>query len=119
MSGKVVATVEAGKGETSVSIDRDVAVAESGWLAVRAGGPAHPDHPAATLYGHTSPVYLDVPGKPVSAKADAEYFLKWIDRLDSAVLERNRIPSRSRPHVKEQLDAARAVYWKLVQGTGP
>ena len=94
LSGQVVATVEAGKGETSISIDRDVPIAESGWLAVRVGGPAHPDHPAPTLFGHTSPVYLDVPGKPVAAKADAEYFLKWIDRLDSAVQERNRIPSR-------------------------
>ena len=113
LSGRVVATVEAGKGSSSVSIDRAVPVDESGWLAVRASGPPHPDHPAPMLYGHTSPVYLVVPGKPISAKSDAEYFLHWIDRLDSAVQERNRIPSRRRPHVKEQLDAARAVYRKL------
>ena len=115
-----MATVEAGKGETSVSIDRDVAVAESGWLAVRAGGPPHPDHPGPTLYGHTSPVYLDVPGKPVVREGRRRVFPE-VDR--PAGFRRSRSgtgsPRRSRPHVKEQLDAARAVYRRLVQGTGP
>ena len=65
------------------------------------------------LWAHTSPVYLEVSGKPVSAQGDARYFLEWIDRLASAVQERNRIPSRRKPHVQAQLDAARAVYRKL------
>jgi hypothetical protein len=58
---------------------------------------------------------LDVNGKPVSARADAEYFLQWIDRLAGAVHERNRIPSRRKPYVDAQLDTARAVYRKLAE----
>jgi hypothetical protein len=64
---------------------------------------------------HTGPVYLEVPGKPINARADAEYFLQWIDRLASAVNDRKRIPSRRKAHVQAQLDAARAVYRKLAE----
>jgi hypothetical protein len=118
VNGQVVASAEAGKGGTSIAIDRAIPVERTGWIAVRAAGPPHPDHPAPVLYGHTSPVYLDVLGKPVSARAEAAYFLEWIDRLDTAVQERDRIPSRRRPHVKAQLDQARAVYRRLAEAPG-
>lgn len=117
LNSRVVATVEGAKGETSISIDRAIPVEASGWLAVRASGASHPDHPGPSLYGHTTPIYIEVPDKPVAAKADAEYFLQWIDRLAAAVQERDRIPSRRRSHVQEQFDAARSVYRKLVDGT--
>jgi hypothetical protein len=113
VNGRVSATVDAKQGERTIAIDRAIPIAESGWIGVRVKGPAHPDHPGPSLFAHTSPVYLDVLGKPVSAKADADYFLQWIDRLANAVNERNRIPSRRKPHVQAQLDAARAVYRKL------
>jgi hypothetical protein len=65
-------------------------------------------------YAHTSPVYVDVAGHPPAGQADAQYFLKWIDRLDLVLRERNRIPSPAeRAHVAAQLEAARAVYAKL------
>ena len=81
---------------------------------MRVSGPPHPDHPGPSLFAHTSPVYLDAPGKPVSARADAQYFLEWIDRLAGAVQERNRIPSRRKAHVQAQLDAA-SRYRKLAE----
>jgi hypothetical protein len=31
---------------------------------------------------HSSPVYVEVAGRPAGSKADAEYFLAWIDRLE-------------------------------------
>jgi hypothetical protein len=51
----------------------------------------------------------------VSARADAAYFLEWIDRLAGAVQQRNRIPGRRKPYVQAQLDEARAVYRKLAE----
>jgi len=115
VNGRVAATAKADAGGRTIAIDQAIPIAESGWLGVRVSGPPHPDHPGPSLFAHTSPVYLDVTGKPVSARADAEYFLKWIDRLAGAVQERNRIPSRQRPYVKVQLDAAREVYRKLAE----
>jgi TolB protein len=115
VNGRVAATVKAEEGGRTIAIDRTIPIAESGWIGVRVNGPPHPDHPGPSLFAHTSPVYLDVPGKPVSARADAQYFLEWIDRLAGAVQERNRIPNRRKPHVQAQLDAARAVYRKLAE----
>jgi hypothetical protein len=113
VNGRVAATVQAEGGGRTISIDRAIPIAESGWIGVRANGPPHLDHPGPSLFAHTSPVYLDVLGKPASAGDDARYFLEWIDRLAKAVHERDRIPSRRKPHVQAQLDAARAVYRKL------
>ena len=80
-----------------------------------ASGPAHADRLGPSLFAHTGAVYLEVVGKPARAAADARYFLEWIDRLDGAVRDRGRIPGRLEPHVRAQLDAARAVYRKLVE----
>jgi hypothetical protein len=118
VNGRVAATVRAEKDGGTISIDRAIPIAESGWIAARAIGPPHADHPGASLFGHTSPVYLDVASKPVPARADAQYFLEWIDRLERAVQERDRIPSRRKPYVQVQLDAARAVYRKLAEVPG-
>jgi TolB protein len=115
INGQVAATIKGQEGSGTISIDQAIPIEESGWIALRVDGPQHPDHPGRSLFAHTSPVYLNVPGKPVSARVDAEYFLKWIDRLASAVEERNRIPGRRKPLVKAQLDAARVVYRKLAE----
>jgi hypothetical protein len=36
-------------------------------------------------YATTSPVYLTVAGRPARSAEDAEYFLRWIDRVEVAV----------------------------------
>ena len=114
--GKVVATAKPDGEQFECSLDQVVKVDRSGWLAVRASGPGHRDHPVGTQYSHTSPIYLDVAGKPADTKADAKYFLKWIDRLHLAVRVRDRIPSDElKRHVEAQLDAARDVYRRLAQ----
>ena len=66
------------------------------------------------MFGHTSAVYVEVEGKPIEAREDAEYFIKWIDRLRTDVRRRNRIPSRHQVHVESQISAAREVYNKLL-----
>ena len=115
VNGRVAATIEGEAGGRSMAIDRAIPIVESGWIGVRVSGPAHPDHPGPSLFAHTGAIYLEVVDKPVSAAADARYFLEWIDRLDGAVRDRERIPGRLIPHVRTQLDAARAVYRKLAE----
>jgi len=41
-----------------------VPIDRSGWLALRALGPANSDVQGELLYAHTSPVYVVVAGKP-------------------------------------------------------
>ncbi len=50
----------------------------SGWVAARAIFTGPDGH---LRQAHTSPVYITVDGKPTASKANAEYMIRWIDRL--------------------------------------
>jgi dipeptidyl aminopeptidase/acylaminoacyl peptidase len=116
-NGKVVAATNLKENPDAQGyVISNIRLDRSGWLAVRASGPAHPDHPGPDLYAHTSPVYVQVSGKPTASKADAEFFLAWIDRLAAAVGQRDRIPSAQlKAHVESQIDAARTIYRKIAE----
>jgi len=63
-----------------------VPVSTSGWYLLRArgNGPAYPIldvYPYAT----TSPIYVTVGKQPIRSRADAEYFIAWINRLEAGV----------------------------------
>jgi len=65
---------------------------------------------------HSSPIYVEVAGKPTASRDDAEYFLKWLDRLALALRLRDRIPSpQLKQHAEAQLEAARQVYLRVAQ----
>ena len=112
VNGQVVLTNKLGGNLREIVFDADVKVERTGWLAVRCTStqPSYGGSHAA----HTSPIYVQIHGHPLEARADAEYFLKWIDRLETDVTRRDRLPTGPR-HVKMQLDAARAVYQKLAK----
>ena len=93
----------------SGSMDQELRIEKSGWLGVRAYG-------SGGSQAHTSPIYVEVAGKPASSKEDAAYFLEWINRLEAKFTSRDRVPSAElRAHVKRQLDAARAAYRKAAE----
>jgi hypothetical protein len=99
-NGAVVATGVA-------EIEAKVKLEKSGWLSARAF--------SGRLQAHTSPIYVDVGGKPTALKADAEYLLVWIDRLEAQLQKRDRVPSAElKAHVGRQLNAAREVYRKVL-----
>jgi Tol biopolymer transport system component len=67
--------------DTTVTLD----VSRSSWFVLR----AYSDRAIEPVldiypYGSTSPIYVTVGGKPVRSRADAEYFLRWLDRLEAA-----------------------------------
>jgi Tol biopolymer transport system component len=113
--GKVIAAKDfAGDGPWEQVWEQEVPFARSGWLALRATGPSHADNPGGDAYAHTSPVYVEVAGRPPDARAEARSFLEWINRLEIALRERDRLPTaEEKAHVAAQLEAARAVYAKL------
>jgi TolB protein len=57
-------------------------VDSGGWVILRAWNDGS-DPQVLDLYPYatTSPIYLDLPGRPTSAAADAEYFTAWLDRV--------------------------------------
>jgi Tol biopolymer transport system component len=115
-NGEVIATREfPADGKQAVTWQQEVRFDRGGWLALRVSGPTHPDNPAGAAYGHTSPVYVEEGDRAPQGRADAEYFLKWIDRLELALRERHRFPSAAlRDHALAQLQAARKVYAAIV-----
>jgi hypothetical protein len=112
-NGDVVAEAAVtGDGHT-VTLDQRIALDRSGWLALRAEVARTPNLSGGSGFGHTSPIYVEVAGRPLDSRADAEYFLAWIDRLWAEVRQRNRIPARHQVGVESQVSAARAVFQRL------
>ena len=112
VNGEVAGAAKASAdGPPEPTTEHTIRIDRSGWIAARASGPPHPDHPASELYAHSSPVYVTVAGKPAASKTDAQFFLAWIDRLAAAVRERDRLPSPElKASVESQMDAARVIY---------
>lgn len=114
LNGKVVAKTKPNQ-KGQLVFDEPIKVDQSGWIAFRVSGPKHEDHHDHKLYAHSNPVYLQISNQPVDAGVDAEFFLAWIDRLEMELHQRNRIPTpEQHEHVHNQLNAARAIYQKMI-----
>ena len=111
-NGVVVATIPLRGDRVSASDSVSIPVARSGWFVLRAWA-ERPVSPVLDLYpfGSTSPIYVRVGRQPVRSREDAEFFLRWIDRLVQAAGAFNawNTPAE-REHVLQLLAHARAVY---------
>ena len=112
--GKVIASRVPEKGQSTIELSERIKLEQSGWLGLRALGPAQPETKGESLYALTSPVYVTIAAKPAGSAEDARYFLEWIDRLWTTVQERDRIPDeRSKADIRAEIEQARAVYRKI------
>jgi TolB protein len=84
-NGQVVASFAPPGNHTSYSLDTTITVEKSGWYTVRAFSD-RAQYPVLDIYpfGTTSPIYVTVAGTPVRSRADANYFVTWMDRLIAA-----------------------------------
>jgi hypothetical protein len=112
-NGRVVANGKPSADKQELALDYELRLDRTGWVAVRVSGPPVPDFAVGQQQAHANPVYVELPGSKRDAKADAEYFLAWIDRLEADLNRRNRMHT-GRDHVAMQLTAARDVYRNLV-----
>jgi len=112
-NGRVVAR-HGKKDATSADLDGAINVTESGWILLRAWND-EPDPLIFDLYPYasTSPVYVSVSGKPASSPKDAEYFLRWIDRIiASADARQDYNDAQEKKDTMDYLRAGRAVFEK-------
>ena len=100
INGRVTRQLKLADDILSASLDGVVRLDTTGWMTLRARGKSASLLTAPGLWAHTSPVYIDIPNRPMDAKADAAYFLKWINRLEADLRKRNRIPGVIDQHVK-------------------
>jgi len=83
-NGKVVATVPLRGDRMTANASVPISVTTSGWYVLR----AYADRatmPVLDLYpfASTSPVYVQVGDAPVRSTEDAEFFVRWIGRLEA------------------------------------
>jgi hypothetical protein len=93
-------------------LDEELKLNSAGWLAVRCASANNASSGGVAFGAHSNPIYVEMPGHPLDARPDADYFLTWIERLDADLKKRDRIPV-GLEHVKAQLDTARAAYRRL------
>jgi TolB protein len=110
-NGRPVETVPVASDARTLRIEKTIPVKESGWLTLRArGGPSHPVDDSY-IVAETSPVYVYAGDKPIRSKADAEYFIRWIDGITKLAEEHPGWRSdQERKHVLSQFAEARKIF---------
>jgi hypothetical protein len=101
-------------GGAAPAIDTTIAADRSLWLCAVARGPGHPSVLGPTVFAHTSPVWVEVDGRPVRRPASARWLLDWLDRFQALVGEHGRFADDAqRAEVVAVIDRARARYRAL------
>jgi TolB protein len=80
-NGKVVRTIKPAD-PYRVTFSESIPVERSGWIAARVTGPEKQRLLMDSyVYAHTNPVYLVKEGSTLTSPEDAQYFLRWIDKV--------------------------------------
>ncbi len=111
-NGQVVANGKLSVDRLELMLNRELRLGQTGWIAARVSGPPVPYIGVGSQQAHANPVYIELAGDKPDSKADAEYFLAWILRLEADLNRRARLHTE-RDHVATQLKIARNVYQKL------
>ncbi len=115
-NGAVVAALEPDRDRRTADVRGVLNVDRSGWLLLRAwnDGPT-PDVLDIYPWATTSPIYVEVGNEPRRSREAAAYFLRWLDRIQSAT-EQNadyRTPAE-REAVLRDVKRARAFYEQVL-----
>jgi hypothetical protein len=104
-------------GGAAPAIDTTVAVGDSAWLCAVARGPGHPSVLGPVVFAHTSPVWVEVGGRPMRRPASARWLLDWLDRFEALLGEHGRFADPAqRAEVVAVVDQARRVYHEHLLG---
>lgn len=116
-NGDVVATHQV-KGPTkSADLKGTIKVKGNGWILLRAwSDQGHPDLPDLYPYASTNPIYVQ--GATISnpnQKLSAEYFLKWVTRIETKINELNFRNEKERESVRSDVQQAKSFYQNLIK----
>jgi hypothetical protein len=95
------------------SVIMDFKPLRSGWIAARSIFTSPDSH---LRQAHTSPVYVTVDGKLTASKNDAQYMIRWIDRLLEVSEKHDRYHSdKERSETQEIFKKARHRYENIAR----
>lgn len=119
--GRVVAREEK-KGATQLSVEADVTIDASTWLAARAYSPKIQAYqawilgPGVPVMAHTSPIYVSVGGEPPRSPQDARRLASWTDgAIQWARSEAHYLSDGQREEALELYQRAKQVYLELAE----
>jgi hypothetical protein len=115
-NGEVVATHSV-KGPTkSADLKGTIKVKGSGWILLRAWSKeAHPDLPDLYPYASTNPIYIQTSMTNTHQKRAAEYFLKWVNRIDGRINELSFRTDKEKQLVIKDIQVAKSFYQNLIK----
>lgn len=88
-NGKVVHTADLADNQFEASQDIQIPVKQSGWILLRAiNATPHALVQDLYTYASTNPIWIEVDGKPQHAPDDADYFIRWLDKIKQHVISR-------------------------------
>jgi TolB protein len=111
-NGKLARDIKLNDSRDSAEFAGTLPVTQTGWCLVRAYA-ERDEYPVLDAYPYatTSPIYITVEGSTPDPKADAQYFIAWIDRLVKAAQEnQDWNNAQEKEHVLKMLAEARSVY---------
>jgi hypothetical protein len=117
VNGQVVATAKPAGAHWEATIERSIEVERGGWIAARAHGRKMLEYGATwwkmPVFAHTSPVYLDMPGRPADARASAELLMEQLGYLERWAETQARFPAaENRRETLKLIGQAKTMYEK-------
>jgi hypothetical protein len=107
-NAEAVETVKPEGSRNRVKVQKTIAADKSGWVSLQVRArygrdPIRRPFPFAA----TMPVWVTVDGKPVRSKADAGYFVQWIDRTFDRAMQQPFNNESERGEIRKLYDEAR------------
>src|SRR5260370_21369080 len=116
--GKAIRQVAPSGDRYTASIDETIEVDRGGWIAARAHGPKMLPYGATwwkmPVFAHSSPIYLDMPGRPAAAAESAGLLLDQLGYLERWAEAAANFPTpENRKEALSYIAQAKAIYSKL------
>src|SRR5690242_10812364 len=111
-NGKVAQSLKLEGARDSADVTGELPVKESGWCILRAFSDKA-EYPVLDKYAYatTSPIYVNIAGRPHKSPEDAKYFAAWIDRtIEITSRYRGWNSAAEKESVLGRLRAAREIY---------
>ena len=119
-NGRVVRTARPTGEHFQSAIEDTIEVDRGGWIALRAHGPKMlpygPTWWQMPVFAHSSPIYLDMTGRPAPARESASLFLDQLSYLRKWADQANFPTSGNRQDALALIAKAEGVYEKLANG---
>lgn len=115
-NGEVIAVHQLKEPTKTIDWNGTIKVKGSGWLLLRAwSDQAHPDLPDLYPYASTNPIYVRAQTPNPKQKVDAEYFLKWVSRIESKINDLMFRTDAERQMVLLDIQRAKSYYQSLMK----